>query len=147
MVWTPGDAAQTVKGILSDGWTAGNTGSRTPDFNMRETKKRLGVDDNDQVLAYNVNSAIEIQGLPRGHVQSDDYCTVDIMTAFSRAQMLLIIKEVQRLLKASNTQPTSSPSGAQYDEIFPVAVVWLQDYFNFWRVNVEVRCIEYFTAR
>ncbi len=88
--------------LLTNSWTAANTGSVTPAFKNISDVKRTG---GDSVLIYNISHTSEDNASGALAKKKTKNIMMDCRSYTSYAQALLIAEEVERILDANQVDP------------------------------------------
>lgn len=133
---------QTVEDYFKINWNPANTNSRTPTINSNDTSRRQATASYDIVLIYELDGDIKEIGLTRAHINRADSAKIRIGTTVDLAQLMRMETEVERLLYAMKTNPTTYPTGAQYHMIRPKGG-WIRaiDGVNLWVYELRVEGI------
>ena len=134
------DILESVSDLLTNNWTASNTGNRTPEIKPVFEAKRsdLGFSDKDIIVLYeesNIPQDIAIGGSNKRRV---NIVVVDIRTMKTRAQAVLIWKEVERIIVANEK---NDPFGDATADILDITDIKdLSDKTNkLWRFVLKLR--------
>jgi hypothetical protein len=143
------DPRNTISALLTTYWTPANTGNRTPTINDPSSVKRHATTDNDVIDVYEIGRTEEKAGVMNAYRNRRDTVAIDICCAVSRAQMNLMIGEVQRILDIYRSNPTATPATAvnQYDQIIPVNGRYVAEYKAFWRYILDVELLNWWEPR
>lgn len=92
------DILLDVKDLIDDGWTPGNTNDRTPRVSNLFDNKRLDIFVKDQILIWELISLPEDNASGGLSKSTETTIVLDIRTGKSRAQVVSIYKELERIL-------------------------------------------------
>lgn len=108
------DPIDTVKSVLEDNWTAGNTDSLTPTFDFIVNQKELINREGDFVLLYEVDEAIKPFGMGGTRFEYSPVISIDIRTTYKivsvsdiRAHLIKLKDEVFRIINLKILDPDS----------------------------------------
>lgn len=154
MPTTP-DPVTTVIDILNANWGAGG-GTQPTTTDMVQTK-RPSTSDVERFLVYSRAPDYTVEGLTQQHYSRVDRVSIlwqsagpNQALANTRARMSTVLTELERVFSLSTVRsnPTTSPTGAQYDVIKPLGASPADDktrgLFGF---TFELELYEYWTGR
>jgi len=137
------DIIQNVQTLLSDNWSPGNTGSRTPLFTINSESKRkdLGFLNKDLIVLWEQDEFNEDLAVGGGNKQITSNIIIDIRTVLTRDQAILLYEEVRRIVIAKEK---NDPFGdASFDILDLTEKRETESYSNFWRYTCKLRVIKY----
>lgn len=110
------DGLSTISTLLSSNWTANNTNSRTPSFNiMKDSPKRGQWRFSDQIYLYPGRTITQVNGIGKSSRRILETITIDIRTAFIQSgsstpssHALKMVQEVDRIIKGNRINPDAN---------------------------------------
>jgi len=118
------DALSTIKTVLSDNWTAGNTDSITPTFTLQGDfeYKQFDLKNGDLVKIYEVGENWRPFDIGKNTWERVNIISIECLTTYKnatlstrRAHLDKMIAEVIRIVKANVSDPD-----ANFKELLPV---------------------------
>ena len=102
------DPINSVKTLLEDSWTSGNTDSITPNIDYIWNWKRVDLSNKSAVLLYApVPHVSEFAGIGSTTEKTEDQITIDIRTIVSRDHANKLRDEVHRIVDGNIIHPDS----------------------------------------
>ena len=126
-----------VKALLVDNWNSANTGSRTPTVTDINEVKRVSLSAGDFVFIWELIRNPEDNASGGASKKTVTTIIIDVRTAFTRAQFVLMRKEVRRILNSAQIDVFN-------DGVYDISdITEDQDMsntmVNFWRAQVKFR--------
>lgn len=101
------DILLSVVTLITDGWVAGNTASRTPIVDEIFDRKRIDLRNNDHVLVYEISDNEVDNASGGGSKDRVVVVAVRIETGLTRVQQALMQTEIKRILRLNEKDPFS----------------------------------------
>lgn len=139
---TISDVASATETLLSDNWNKSNTDGVTPDIDTIYDVKRMNMmtGTTDTVYVYERDTIMRRMSIGKVDRRKTTAVTIDIRSKTTRAQVILMLAEVDRILKANILSPITG-----YDIINLGDDQVYQDLSdkrrNLWRFTLEVKMV------
>jgi hypothetical protein len=139
------DSVATLEAIVG-AWNVANTDSTPIVIDAKEDKGRIATTNNDTCLIYPLTEKVTEIGLTRDYVERHDTAVIQICTVQSRAHMMKMKSEVERLIYVAKF-PTASPTRSAYHLLRPQGWERVADYKNFWNYELTVELVGFWESR
>lgn len=126
------DPVVVIDGLLTDNWDNTNTDSITPDIEPKEDRKAVDLRDNDYVELTLTSESKSLSA--QRAIDSFSIISADIMTIESRAHVINMKNEIERIVEANYLSPHSD-----YCTVIVVRAVDLSNQIrDAWRMTVDI---------
>ena len=131
------DILESVESLLTTNWTAANTGSRTPIIDQSFNKGRhdIGFQDKDLILLRELEDIAKDAAAGGGMKDRVNVVIADVYTMKTRAQAVLVWKEIERIVTNNETAPFSGWDIADVTQITDRS----DRSIKLWRFTLEIR--------
>ena len=131
------DILDSVKTLLDANWNAANTGTRTPDVDQSFNKARhdIGFEDKDLILLKEMDDLPKDVAAGGGMKRRVNVVIADVYTMKSRAQAVLVWKEIERVVTTNETAPFSGWDIGDVTDIKDRSDTSIK----LWRFTLEIR--------